>query len=318
MKTREQKWVLSVETSLLKHSQEWNLPWELPRHGDNAWEYYLPLILRETPTNQTSIVVVAQSPSCVWFFATPWTTACQAPLSFMVSWNLLKLTSTESVMPSNHLILCQSPSPPAFNLSQHQGLFQWEGSSYQVAKYWSFSLNNSPSNEYSGLISFRIDRFDPLAFQRTQESFPAQFKGINSSAFYDSLLRPQLHCTKEAWVTQWSYEPCCAGPPQMDRSEWRVLTKYGPLEKETATHSSILAWRTPWTVQKGISYIPTQITSHSYSEDVLFHFQTYKAKLVQNECQLHLPNKAEDGDHTWVCTLSNKKSRNRAVSPLIP
>ena len=46
MKTREQKWVLSVETSLLKHSQEWNLPWELPRHGDNAWEYYLPLILR--------------------------------------------------------------------------------------------------------------------------------------------------------------------------------------------------------------------------------------------------------------------------------
>ena len=105
MKTRE-KWVWAVETSLLKHSQEWNLPWELPRHRDNARDYYLPLILRATPTNQTSIVVVAQSPSRVWFSATPWTTACQAPLSFMVSWNLLKLTSTESVMPSNHLILC--------------------------------------------------------------------------------------------------------------------------------------------------------------------------------------------------------------------
>ena len=65
-----------------------------------------------------------------------------------------------------------------------------------------------------------------------------------------------------------------------------------------ATHSSILAWRTPWTVQKGISYIRTQITSHPHSEDVLFHVQTYKAKLVQSECQLHLPHKAEAGDHT--------------------
>ena len=62
----------------------------------------------------------------------------------------------------------------------------------------------------------------------------------------------------------------------------------------------------------------TQITSHPHSEDVLFHVQTYKAKLVQSECQLHLPHKAEAGDHTWVCTLSNKKSRNRAVIPLIP
>ena len=167
MKTRGQKWVLSVETSLLKHSQEWNLPWELPRYGDNAWEYYLPLILRETPTNQTSVVVVAQSPSHVWFFATPWTTACQSPLSFMVSWNLLKLTSTESVMPSNHLILCH-PLLLLPSIFPSIRVFSNESSSHQVAKYWSFSFGNSPFNEYSGMISFRIDWFDPLAFQGTR------------------------------------------------------------------------------------------------------------------------------------------------------
>ena len=62
-----------------------------------------------------------------------------------------------------------SPSPPTFNLSQHQGLFQWVSSSHQVS-YWSFSFNISPSNEYSGLISFRIDWFDLLAVQGTLKS----------------------------------------------------------------------------------------------------------------------------------------------------
>ena len=63
-----------------------------------------------------------------------------------------------------------SPSPPAFNHSQHQGLFQWLSSSHQVAKYWRFSFSIGPSNEYSGLISFGMDWFDLLAVQRTQES----------------------------------------------------------------------------------------------------------------------------------------------------
>ena len=128
MKMREQKWVLSVETSLLKHSQEWNLPWELPRHGDNAWEYYLPLILRETPTNQTSIVVVAQSPSCVWFFATPWTTACQAP----VLHGLLEFAQThihwvsDAIQPSHPLSIPFSSclqSFPASGSFPMRGLF---------------------------------------------------------------------------------------------------------------------------------------------------------------------------------------------------
>ena len=63
-----------------------------------------------------------------------------------------------------------SPSPPTFNLSQHQGLFQWVSSSHQVAKVWSFSFNISPSNEHPGLISFRVDWFDILAVQGTLKS----------------------------------------------------------------------------------------------------------------------------------------------------
>ena len=68
--------------------------------------------------------------------------------------------SIESMMPSNHLLSSSLPSPPAFNLSQHQGLFQWVSSYIRGPKYWSFSCSISPSNEYSGLISFRTDWFE--------------------------------------------------------------------------------------------------------------------------------------------------------------
>ena len=71
------------------------------------------------------------------------------------------------VMSSNHLILCLPPSPPALNISQHQDPFQWVDSSHQVANDCSFSFSFSPSHEYSGLISFRIDCFDLLAVQGT-------------------------------------------------------------------------------------------------------------------------------------------------------
>ena len=83
-----------------------------------------------------------QSLSCVWLFATTWTTACQASHFITNSWNLLKLMSIESVMPSNNLILCRHPSPPTFNLSQHQGLFQWVSSLHQVAKVLEFQLQH--------------------------------------------------------------------------------------------------------------------------------------------------------------------------------
>ena len=79
-------------------------------------------------------ISLLQSLSHVWLFATPWTAAQQASLSFTNSQNLFKLKSIELMMPSNHLILCHPPSPPALNLSPNQGLFQWVSYSHQVAK----------------------------------------------------------------------------------------------------------------------------------------------------------------------------------------
>ena len=107
-----------------------------------------------------------QSLSHLWLFATPWTTACQASLSFTNSQSLLKLISIESVMPSNHLILYRPFLLLPFNLSQHQGLFK-SVLYIRWPKYWSFSFNISPSNEHSGLISFRMDWLDLLAIQGT-------------------------------------------------------------------------------------------------------------------------------------------------------
>ena len=100
---------------------------------------------------------VAQSPSHVWLFATPWTAACQDSLLFTVSGTLLRFLSTESVVLSNHLILCHPllllpsifPSIRVFS-SELALCIRWP-------KYWSFSFSISPSSEYSALISFRID-----------------------------------------------------------------------------------------------------------------------------------------------------------------
>ena len=113
-----------------------------------------------------------QSLSCVWLFVTPWTAESHASLSFTISRSFLKLMFIESVMLSNHLILCHplsSPSPLAFSLSQHQGLFQWVSSLHQMVKV--LGLQHQCSSEYSGLISFRIDWFDLLAVQELSRVF---------------------------------------------------------------------------------------------------------------------------------------------------
>ena len=128
--------------------------------------------------------VSVQSLSCVQLFATPWTVACQASLSITNSQSLRKPMSIESVMPSNHLILCgpllllPSIFPSIMVFSNESALhIRWP-------KYWSFSFSISPSNEYSGPISFRMDWLDLLAVQGTLKSlFPTpQLKSINSSA----------------------------------------------------------------------------------------------------------------------------------------
>ena len=112
---------------------------------------------------------VVQSLSCVLLFAAPWTAACQASLSF-ISWSLLKLMSIDWVMPSNHLILCH-PLPLLPSIFPSIRVFSNESVLHiRWPNYWSFSFSNSPSNEYSGLISFRIDWFDLLAVQGTLKS----------------------------------------------------------------------------------------------------------------------------------------------------
>ena len=114
--------------------------------------------------------VVVQSLSNVWLFAIPWTIAGQASLSFTISQSLLKLMSIDSMMPSNYLILCRPLLllPSAF---PGIGVFSSEWALHiRWPKYWSFNFSINPSNEYSGLISFKIDWFDLLAVQGTLNS----------------------------------------------------------------------------------------------------------------------------------------------------
>ena len=108
--------------------------------------------------------------SHVWLFATPWTAACQDSLSITNSWSLPKPMSIESVMPSNHLILCR---PLLLLPSIFPGIRVFSNEStlcMRWPKYWSFSFSISPSNEHPGLISFRMDWLDILAVQGTLKS----------------------------------------------------------------------------------------------------------------------------------------------------
>ena len=139
---------------------------------DLAW----PFLLNQTFKRQRKreeiwglgIAAVVQLLSRVWLFVTPWTAACQASLSFTILRSLLKLMSIKSVMPSNHLILCHPllllPSIfPSIRVFSNESLLH-----IRQPKYCSFRI--SPSNEYSGLISFKIDWFDLLADQVTRKS----------------------------------------------------------------------------------------------------------------------------------------------------
>ena len=140
-----------------------------------------------------------QSLSHVPLFVTPLTAALQASLSITNSRRLLKLMSIVSVMPSNHLILCHPlllpPSIfPSIRLFSNELVLpiRWP-------KYWCFSFSISPSSEYSGLISFRMDCLDLLAVQMTQESSPApQFKSIHSSVL-SIPYSPTLTSIRDYW-----------------------------------------------------------------------------------------------------------------------
>ena len=124
-----------------------------------------------------------ESLSRVQLFATPWTAARQSSLSITNFQSSLRLTSIESVMPSSHLILCRPllllpPTPPSIRVFSNESALRM-----RWPKDWSFSFSISPSKEYSGLISFRMDWLDHFAVKDSQESSPApQFKSINSLA----------------------------------------------------------------------------------------------------------------------------------------
>ena len=148
-------------------------------------------------------LVVVQLLSHVRIFATPWTAAHRVSLSFNISWSLLKLMSTESVILSNHLILL----PLTFHSIR---VFSNELTCIRWPKYWSFSFIIIPSNEYSGLISFRVDWLDLLVVQGTLKSLLQHHSSkasiLRRSAFFRvQLSHPYITTGKTIAFTRWAF-----------------------------------------------------------------------------------------------------------------
>jgi len=142
--------------------------------------------------------------------STPWTAAHQVSLSITNSWSLLKLMSTESVIPSNHLILCHPllllPSIfPSIRVFSNESVLH-----IRWPEYWSFSFSISPSNEYSGLISFRINWLDLLAVQGTLKSLLQHYTSKASilrhlAFFIVQLSHPYMTSGKTIVLTRWTF-----------------------------------------------------------------------------------------------------------------
>ena len=148
--------------------------------------------------------------SRVQLFVTPWSAACQASLSITKSRSLLKLMYIESLMPSNHFILCHplllSPSIfPSIRVFSNESVLR-----IRWPKYWSFSFNTSPSNEHSGLISFRMGSLDLLAVQETLKRLLQHHRSkasvLRCSAFFIvQLLHLYLTTRKTVALTRWTF-----------------------------------------------------------------------------------------------------------------
>ena len=156
------------------------------------------------------VAVVVQSLSHVQLFVTSWTASHQASLSFTISQSLLKLMSIESAMPSNHLILCRPlllPSSifPSIRVFSNESVLR-----IRWPKYWSFSFSTTPSNEYSGLISFRMDWLDLLTVQGTLKSLlqhhSSKASMLRSSAFFIvQLSHPYMTTGKTIALSRWTF-----------------------------------------------------------------------------------------------------------------
>ena len=143
-------------------------------------------------------------------FSTAWTAACQASLAITNSWSLLKLMSNRLLMPSNHLILCH-PRILLPSIFSSIGVFSNEAAlCIRWPKYWSFSFSIIPSNEYSGLISFKIDCFDLLAVQGTLKSLLQHHSSKASilqplAFFIVQLSHPYMTTGKVLALTRWTF-----------------------------------------------------------------------------------------------------------------
>src|SRR5574341_145380 len=164
--------------------------------------------MKFTLNNET--LVCCCSVSHVGLFVTPWTAVCQASLSFSISQSLLKLMSIESVMPSNHLILCRpllflSSIFPSIRVFSNESVLH-----IRWPKYRNFSFTISPSNEYSGLISFRMDWFDLLAVQETLKSLLQHHSSKASilqcsACFTVQHSHPYMTIGKTIALTRWTF-----------------------------------------------------------------------------------------------------------------
>ena len=235
----------------------------------------------QLPHFSHSMIAVVQSLSHVRLSAISWTTARQVSLSFTISQSLLKFMSIESVMLSNHLILCH----PLLLLSSIFPSIRVFSSELALCttwpKYWSFSFSTSHSNEYSGLISLRIDWFDLCAVQGTLRSllqhhnskasilcclvfFLVQLSHLYTTtgktiAFINRTLESDIFALLIGWLLSLkSMLQFLLGFPgwqrihlPMQETLTQSLNWEDPLEKEKATHSSILAWGILWTEEPG-------------------------------------------------------------------
>ena len=190
--------------SLLFLTQKWNIP------ETKFMTYYLVVVIVNFVCQLDWAISSVQSLSRVWLFVTPWTAARQASLSITNSQSLLKRVFIELVMPSNHLILCHPlllpPSVfPSIRVFSNESVLR-----IRWPKYWSFSLSISPSNEYSGLISFRMDWIDLLAVQGTLKSLLQHHSSkasilLHSAFFTVHLSHPYMTTGETIALTRWTF-----------------------------------------------------------------------------------------------------------------
>ena len=184
--------------------------WDLPDQGSNTcllhWQMDSYPLSHQGNLSLSSV----QSLSCVQFFATPWTAACQASLSLTNSQSLPKLMSIESVMPSNQLILCHPLLLLPSIFPSIRVFFNESALRIRWPKYWSFSFSISPSDEHPGLISFRMDWLDLLAVQGTLKSLLQHHSSkasiLHRSAFFTvQLSHPYMTTGKTIALTRWTF-----------------------------------------------------------------------------------------------------------------